>query len=391
MNRQRIQSIDGLRGFCLLGILIANMLHFQYNTTFKSIIQDSGGINEIAYYFTKIFIEASFYPLFSFLFGYSLIQLIESIKRRERNVYPILARRAIGLIVIGLIHHIFIWSGDILITYGITIFILLLFLYSTVKTKKMFAIIFAVLAVLITATNYSLGESGSVLAITEKTAEILQNGTYIEVLKNRLLFSMPESSLPYFINIINFIISSLIALIAVMPFALVGMIAAQKGYLTSNESSQQYKKDWIVFILSGLILKSCILLDTFLGSLLFAIGGYLLTFGYIKLFVKLYESVFQSKLLKFFSSLGRMSLSNYLVQSIICTSIFYGYAIGLFGKVGVAGGIVIAIIIYVIQGIVSYWYLTKFQQGPVEIILRLWTYLGNKQKVKLPSKHQHHI
>lgn len=391
MNNERIQSIDGLRGFSLLGILIANMLSFQYDTTFKSIIEDDSILNQAAFYFIKIFVEGSFYPLFSFLFGYSLIQLIESVKRQQRSLYPVLVRRALGLLLLGLIHHIFIWSGDILINYALTLFILLSFIKSNSKTKIICAVVFVILAVLLTATNYTLGEGNTA---SRATAELLQSGTYIEVLNNRLLFSLSDMDMPYIINVIVFAISMLIMTIVILPFALVGMAAAQKGYFTAHHTAPIRKYDWILLIVLGLALKIGLLFENYFGALLVTAGGYVLTFGYIKLFMLLYETVFQAKLQKFFASLGKLSLSNYLLQSIICTSIFYGYALGQFDKLGVAAGLLIAVSLYTIQGIVSYRYVNYFKQGPVESILRSWTYWGKKLKATPqpePKHHHHHL
>ena len=82
---QRISLIDALRGFSLLGILIANLLMFQYGSVGREYIEDLSWIDSISYYFTKIFVETSFMPIFSFIFGYSLIKLFESIKRRQHK------------------------------------------------------------------------------------------------------------------------------------------------------------------------------------------------------------------------------------------------------------------------------------------------------------------
>lgn len=79
-----------------------------------------------------------------------------------------------------------------------------------------------------------------------------------------------------------------------------------------------------------------------------------------------------------FEAVGRLSLTNYLMQSVICTTIFYGYGLGLFGRAGVIIGAVIALAVYGTQLWFSPLYLKKFSSGPVEYLLRIWTYLSWK-------------
>lgn len=78
-----------------------------------------------------------------------------------------------------------------------------------------------------------------------------------------------------------------------------------------------------------------------------------------------------------FESLGKLSLSNYILQTIICTTIFYGYGIGLFGKRGVVFSILFGIILFIFQVIGSTFYLKRFKQGPLEKVMRLIVYLEN--------------
>ena len=380
MNSERIHSIDGLRGFSLLGILLVNMFSFQFDTPFKQVIQDASLSNEIAYYFTKIFAEGTFYPLFSFIFGYSLIGLISSIYRQNLRLYPVLLRRAFGLIVIGLIHYILLWSGDILLNYGLTLLVLLMCIKATPKVRVIVAYVCIGIAVLATGLTYAVShlESDNVAAFA--TLEALQYGTYLEVVDNRLLFKVPES-LPYIVAVLSHIFNSCFTVVVILPFALFGMNAAQRGdFKVKQVAVASGKLHWIYLVIAGLLLKSCILLDSTIGSFLFVGGGYVLTFGYIRLFIWLFDKLFHARLRKFFTSLGKMSLTNYLVQSLVCTTIFYGYGLGQFGKLGVALGILIAVVLYILQGLISSWYVNHFKQGPVEFVLRKWTYLGRKRQ-----------
>ena len=85
MNK-RLEVMDVLRGFSLLGILIANMLYFQYSSTTKDKMDLNTWWDQGAYYFTKIFVEGSFYPIFGFLFGYGVILFIQALENRDVSV-----------------------------------------------------------------------------------------------------------------------------------------------------------------------------------------------------------------------------------------------------------------------------------------------------------------
>jgi uncharacterized protein len=77
-----------------------------------------------------------------------------------------------------------------------------------------------------------------------------------------------------------------------------------------------------------------------------------------------------------------MALSNYLLQSLICTFIFYGYGLGLFGQVGAAAGLLLTVVIYALQVPLSVWWLRRFRFGPAEWLWRTMTY-GRRQPFRL--------
>lgn len=107
MITKRISFIDGVRGFSLLGILLANILIFQFGMYGKDELKNLSALDTGALYFVKIFIEGSSMPIFTLLFGYSLIKFIESIRKKKNKSRWTILRRAIGLIAIGWIHSTF--------------------------------------------------------------------------------------------------------------------------------------------------------------------------------------------------------------------------------------------------------------------------------------------
>lgn len=376
MNK-RLEVIDALRGFSLLGILIANMLYFQYSSSTKDTVDLNRWWDQGAYYFTKIFVEGSFYPIFGFLFGYSLILFVRALENRDVSIKGPLWRRAIGLVVLGAVHIALVWDGDILLTYGAALmFIVLFFLKRRVKTWIIWAISLALLAIpfLFVKTIFVelLNEE------TAKVSEVLKNGSYLDVVKNRIGFPADEFELIFWLIgiLIAFIFIPIIGFFVVGTFILFGMTAAKVELLQNVELKKQLLKKCTLLVPVGLLLKSFILWDHKVALLMNGLGAYLLAIGYIALFILLFVNAQDSKLMNSFASVGRLSLSNYLLQSIICTTIFYGYGLGLFGKLGVALGVVLAIVIYGVQIFISSVYYKRFKLGPAEWVLRKFVYLG---------------
>ena len=376
MNK-RLEVIDALRGFSLLGIIIANMLYFQYSSNTKDMIDLNTWWDQGAYYFTKIFVEGSFYPIFGFLFGYGLILFVQALENRDVSVKGPLWRRAIGLVLLGAVHIALVWDGDILLTYGAAlVFIILFFLKRRVKTWIIWAIILAVLTIpiLFVKTIFIELLNGE----TAKVIEVLKNGSYLDVVKNRIGLSEDMYVLIFLLIGLPFmfVFISIIGFFAVGTFVLFGMATAKVELLQNVESKKQLLKKCALLVPVGLLLKAFILLDHKAALLMSGLGAYLLAIGYIALFILLFVNAQDSKLMNSFASVGRLSLSNYLLQSIICTTIFYGYGLGLFGKLGVALGVVLAVVIYAVQVFISSVYYKRFKLGPAEWVLRKFVYLG---------------
>jgi uncharacterized protein len=114
------------------------------------------------------------------------------------------------------------------------------------------------------------------------------------------------------------------------------------------------------------------------------IGAPLLALGYVSALCLLYLRPAWSARLRILAPVGQMALSNYLLQSIVCTLIFYSYGLGLFGRVGEALGIVLTVAIYLAQIPLSHWWMKRFKYGPAEWLWRSLTY-GKAQPMRRGS------
>nr|WP_042201852.1 DUF418 domain-containing protein [Paenibacillus camerounensis] len=385
LSKQRVHLIDGLRGFSLSGIILANMLIFQYGMYGESDPQlfGIGGTDLVLRSLLFILVVGSFMPVFAFMFGFGMVKLSESLKGRGLRPKSHLARRFLLLLVLGLLHSILLWEGDILAFYGLTGFFLLLFLNRKPRTLLIWSVlllsVMGILGIIPQDPEDPLaGTSPHTQKYIRESIDIYGSGSYGEMMQfrnNTDALSDEESDIMAY--------AALLAPLLTAPLFLLGMRAARNGIFDNPQAKRSiYLRRTLILIPAGLLTKAYSVLVQQLGgeSLPGAgigdlAGGSLLALGYIYAFALLYTRPAKTGLLYKFEAVGRLSLTNYLMQSVICTTIFYGYGLGLFGRAGILGGIGIVLVVYAAQLLLSPYYLEYFRIGPVEQLLRIWTYL----------------
>lgn len=375
---ERIVSIDVIRGFALLGIYLINMLSFH--SPFLHIDPLTWWDSKIDRYFYKfidIFAQASFYPMFSMLFGYGLIILRERSLNKGLSFPKIAVRRLGTLLVIGIIHAYLIWDGDILILYAVIGLLSLIFLRMSGKKLILTGILLytisnlllSLLTFLIVMMNPEEPFSIADLPKAEVAIEVYQNGTFAEITEQRIrewyevynLYSLP------------------IMMFTFLPYFFFGAGVAKLGFLADVPKNRRTLTMTLVILFPlGLLLK-CLpyilnhnyatdyVQDTF--------GGVMLAISYACAIALAMEKETVRKFLLYLAPVGKLSMSNYLLQSVITTFIFYHYGLGLYGKFSVAGGTILAIVIFIFQIILSHFWLRHFYYGPVEWLWRSVTYL----------------
>jgi len=386
-TRKRIRLIDGLRGFSLLGILLANMLIFQYGMFGKDVMHlfHVPAADTAAHNILKVLVEGSFMPIFAFVFGFGMIKMKESLNAKNRKAGWPLVRRFAMLIALGLLHSTFLWDGDILLFYGAIGFLLLIFMNRKPKTLMVWSIIFLTVAGLIglapedKADKEMQAMNHRIETYVQSTVMLYAEGSYTEIKHDR------NTANPLGENNAFMLVLVLISPLMTAPMFLTGMYAAKKGWFADpDEKRAMYRKGMLIFIPLGILLKTFHLLfpETIGSGSGELLGGPALSIGYIMAFSLLYTKFAPSPLLERFEAVGRLSLTNYLMQTVICTTLFYGYGFGWFGKIGVIAGCGLGLIIYGAQLFASGWYLKRFTSGPVERVLRMWTYFSLDGKAK---------
>lgn len=374
MAKQRIFSIDALRGFSLLGILLMNILTFAYPyqiiNPFEFFQHQDGAWFKIS----SLFIIASFYPIFAFLFGYGLSIMYQNSLDKGLNYYPMITRRLLFLLLLGIIHGVFIFYGDILSTYALLGLIAIIF----VRLKPQYTLVALSIGIGIFVLLYLLPmillkdvtqiESFVGLQELERVNNILSSADYVSII---------GFNLKYFgMNIANAI---LVGPFSILPIMLFGIYAHQINWFNKiKQHKNLYMVIGVVVLILGLAIKMIqIVLEGSVTSQLMSqmIGGPIVALSYIMFFVILCEDQTVRKILTPLQSIGKLSLTTYISQSIICIIIFYGVGLNYYGKLPVLTIYIIGIFIYCVQLILSYLYLLKFKQGPLEKLWRKVTYL----------------
>lgn len=395
---RRVLATDVLRGIAILGILPMNMQIFAlYPVT---VIYPYAGdytdpINIAAWTLLRVLIGSKDLIIFSMLFGAGII-MTEGSRRAPGNTGSALHyRRMAVLLAFGLIHAYMIWSGDILVTYalcGSFVYLLrnlrptLLALFGIVVFAVPMGLLFLAHFV---APRLSLDMQNSLIAGLRPDAETIAQfnqvygGSWLVQMENRI----PDALTNETISVLLFM-----GWIAA-GMMLLGMAMQKHGVLTAKSSNRSY----VMMIGAALVVGFPLLIysfvwsfsrqwrlpDGFLLGWCFRESSYLIiAFGWIGAVMLICRHGKLPRLSAVLGAVGRMALTNYLMQSVICSFIFYGHGLGLVGKVDHLGQILITLLIWIAQMVLSPIWLARFQFGPAEWLWRSLTY-WRKQPMRL--------
>ena len=364
-NQKRYLSIDVIRGIALLGITMLNALLIAYPQHFyKPIAFPLLNQADIAVELTlMLFIRTSFYPIFSFLFGVGFALQFSKLKQRSFFI-----RRYGFLLILGLLHGCFVWMGDILFLYAVAGFLLLFLTKLNRKNKIVLAAILTVGSLLL--LNYGVNYLIQHLPLRvnlEQLVQVYAAGGFWEVTQLR--------SYEYFY--FGVLISLVYVLPQVLALFLLGIVAVESGFF-DNSSFSKYLL--LAFTALALLKLPRVYFAAFEQSpaiwryLSVVVGGPTLGGIYVLAIVRGMMQARASSVLSIFASVGRMALTNYLSQSIILTTIFYGYGLGQYASWGSLNIVLLAISLFTLQMIVSTLWLNTFRYGPMEWLWRSFCY-----------------
>lgn len=390
---ERIQAIDLLRGFALLGILLVNFVGSEVART--------GRIDDEVRRLLDFFISSKFYTTFSFLFGLGFaLQLLRARERKSRIV-PVYLRRMAVLYLIGLFHAILIWQGDILLMYAVMGIFLILFHKMPVKLLLLFAVLSLAfeywsylpsappnrISALIPARHDPEMEQQRAAERAldyNEISEAWQNvnlstksGTYFQAVSARFQLWKARLDIVY-----NFFGGSIFAMF------LLGLYAGRRGIFHDLVNRQKLLRRvmWTTLPFAFSLNLISIYGPRLLGHFYQQIPEWATSLGYVltgpvgslfyisTLLLLLVKSERWTRRLDFFRWVGRMPLSNYLMQSIVGSLVYFGYGLGLYSNLGYLEGLLLMLVLFALQIPLSRWWLSRFQFGPFEWVWRSLTY-----------------
>ncbi|HSZ17043.1 MAG TPA: DUF418 domain-containing protein [Terracidiphilus sp.] len=408
-QKERIPTIDVVRGVALMGILLMNIAGFSGPLemyTNPLMVGNHRTYNLVAWLIRWILFEGKMRAMFSMLFGAGVILLTERAERRgSRNIADIFLRRNMWLALFGIVHCYLIWIGDILYWYGITA---LLFLYPCRKVRPRNLLI-AGLLVLVGGMGsdayqaidgnrtrdaglaaQALVSSGKKLTTDQQDALKKWNdtvdrrkkehdddlkamrGSYLEQLKMRAgVVPKLEADFYYMFGFTD-----------VLGMMLIGMALYRTGFLTGALSSRVY--GWA--IATGYLLSIPlngfeawgVIRDNFQPEsnwwMLYQLGRIPGAIANVALVVLVAKSGVASWLMRRIAAVGQTALSNYLFTSISCSLLFNGFGLGYYGRLEYYQLYAIVLCVWALNLILSSLWLRHFQFGPMEWVWRSLTY-----------------
>ena len=383
---QRVEVIDALRGFAILGILLANILSWSgvKFLPFSEISQwPSFELDLFIYHLNGFLIDTKFYTIFSLLFGIGFYLQFNKNRDNQADFMKIYYRRLRYLMLFGLI-HMFFWSGDILFIYALVGFVFVQFRNLKTKTLLIIAGISFVIPLFIDVIMLEI--LPGYLVPTEKLAL----KTYIDISPQALVdvFKNGDFGSVTQLNFHNlkwrfFDLLPSGRLFKIFAFFVLGFYMMANSYFTVKAKSY---KLLIIFLTIGLGLTYLSKQiggsmgqfpsdwNDILYKLLFSFGQVNLAFAYISILTISYETQLGQKLMLGLKYVGRMSFSSYLSHTIFGILIFYPYAFGLFGTMTLWQVEVLAIVLYAVQVFLAVIWLKYFTFGPLEWLWRSLTY-----------------
>jgi uncharacterized protein len=317
-----------------------------------------------------------------------VVLFTQRIEAKGKRVAALHYKRMFWLLFFGLIHAYFIWVGDILVAYAICGSLVFFFRKKSIRTLFIMAIILFLIPIIFNfMTFYGMpaDELESTFAFFHPSTEEIASQT--QAMRGSYLKQMPlrmEEALG--LQTVVFMIEIFWRTSAMM---LLGMILYRKGILSADKSTAYYKKMiWVGFV-PGLILSSIglgqVYASEWSGAYVMNIGanykfvsGLFMALGYIGLVIWIYKKGIFKKLQNRLQATGRMAFTNYIGMSVICTLIFNGHGLGLFGIFDRLQQFLIVIGVWVIMLIISPLVLKKYQFGPLESLWRKLTYFSFK-------------
>ena len=418
---ERVEALDTVRGFALLGILLMNICSFGLPSAAEgnpTVWGGAAGANFWLWWVQAVFWSGKMRALFSICFGAGVIYLTSRAEAKGASAGDIYYRRTFWLMLFGMIHAYLLWSGDILYPYALCA----LLLYPLRKMAPRWLTLIAVVMIVAACVTSGIAAKDTKVARDSyrgipphaqvaqevegargaykgmrngwqpKQAEIdvelkAYRGSYAGAFSHRSGNRLAWDSQPYF-NTGSW---------DFLSFMLIGMALAKWNLLAGAWRRSTYA--WVA--LSGIAAGTAIgvwaanhlaaanfaPVAAMEGYTVYQLQRLLMSIGYLAAIVGIVQARWLGLLTRPLSAVGRMAFSNYILHTLICTTLFYGHGFGWFGKLQRYELYYVVAAIWLLQLIVSPIWLRAYRFGPIEWCWRSLTY-WKRQQMRQPTSAQ---
>lgn len=386
-TESRLHVVDALRGFALIAImLLHNLEHFDYYYVPQNVPAWLQTLDKGVWETLFFLFAGKSYAIFALLFG--LTFFIQSYNQQKRGVdfRARFAWRLLLLLVFGLINSAF-YQGDILMIYAILGFGLIP--VSKLKTKLVLGLAallmfqpFEWVNVMVAAQypDVELANPTS-WAYFGKMGEYIPHGSLWETVVGNLCNGR--------LAVMNWTLESG-RVCQTLSLFMLGMLAGRKGLFKSSDTTKLFWKRTLVWALVAFVplflFKTTIetlfdyeALRRPLTTIVSSWANFAFMLVLMASFVLVYPKKWGHKLLRVFAPIGSMSLSNYMIQSILGSCLYYGFGLALYQYTGATACMLIGITLGTLQGVFSVWWLKKHRRGPLEGLWHRLTWLGKEK------------
>ncbi|MBH5319511.1 DUF418 domain-containing protein [Paenibacillus sp. GSMTC-2017] len=378
-NSSRLRLLDILRGFAVMGTLGTNIWIFAHMGDINEMFSSNGiqwweSIQQFIKVFVLFLINGKMLGLLTIMFGVGLEMKYQQTLRKGNTWPGIYIWTSIILMTEGLIHFIIVMEYDILMSYGVTAIIVAFIIRggdrAIKRTMKIVGGLHGAVMLLLLSFGVYLAVTGGQLTLGDMKESILlyKEGSWLQQVQYRLdnfIFLRSEAIFVIPMNIFLF---------------LLGVRLMRSGYFSPDADGRQKRKK---------LLNLGLGIGIPLNLLIFIPGGgfdlpmrYLfapiLALGYIGLIAKLVESSEKLSLWNRFEQVGKMSLSSYVIQNVLCSVIFYGWGVGIGGHLNPLTIIAVWLLLCCFQMMFAFIWLKRFRFGPMESARRFTSNLFSR-------------
>ncbi|RDJ27657.1 DUF418 domain-containing protein [Bosea caraganae] len=372
----RVVALDALRGLALLGILLVNIRHFA--SAFYGVgLADplfSGFADRLVEFLVGWLLGLKFYLIFSLLFGYSVALQIRAADRAGVPFAPRFLRRQASLWLIGALHAVLLFHGDILTTYAVLGVVLML------VRKRSDDSLLRLATWLIGGTVFFWTALGSLLAAFPPEFDQISALERAEAAMQAYR-AAPMTVIAQHVRELSWVSVTIATVQAPCALAMfmVGLVMGRRRVLEQPDRHRaQLRRLAHWGLLLGLLgsapsaFCNAIMPDSSWAPLALALSllsAPLLAGAYVAIALLFFQSRSGAAVRDALAPAGRMALSNYLAQSLVCSLVFHAYGFGLVGQVAPLPALMLGVLIFLVQLALSRWWMQRFGRGPLEAIL----------------------